>query len=347
MSSVRKHATFYQIGQSSMARKQLKEEKRIKEDIIHSLMPPNVAKEAMQGRGNEQDGLEVSHSCFRVPGLCAVAAEVWERHWCLHFQPAQLRLGLKQPIQTLLKLDFIWQTTALPLVINTLQLHWNQSSQELLILALLIIFLQTQPVTRTPPSASYTASSLPFSQYVASFPLQQASHPLPSHSASYTASSLPSSQLHSLLTPFQPGTLPPSPFSWSCSLVPLIQPATQPPHSHSASYVASLPLQAASQPPPSHSASYTASSLLFGELRCLLSPSATLVASSLPFSHPRSLFPPIQPAKQPPHSHSASYTASSLPFSQLYCLTLLSVSLAASSLPLNQHCSLSPLQPVM
>jgi len=297
MSSVRKHATFYRIGQSSMARKQLKEEKRIKEDIIHSLMPPNVAKEAMQGRGNEQDGLEVSHSCFRVPGLCAVAAEVWERHWCLHFQPAQLRLGLKQPIQTLLKLDFIWQTTALPLVINTLQLHWNQSSQELLILALLIIFLQTQPVTRTPPSASYTASSLPFSQYVASFPLQQASHPLPSHSASYTASSLPSSQLHSLLTPIQPASLPPSPFR---------------------------------QPPPSHSASYTASSLPFSQLCCLLPPLATLVASSLPFSQLNSrlthiqpamlphspfsqlhsLLTPIQPATQPPHSFSARYIAS-------------------------------------
>lgn len=58
MTSVRKHSTFWRIGQSTMARKQLKEEKRLKEDIIYSLMPENVAKEAMQNRN--YDDQEVS-----------------------------------------------------------------------------------------------------------------------------------------------------------------------------------------------------------------------------------------------------------------------------------------------
>lgn len=52
MTSVRKHATFLKIGQSTMARKQLREEKQLQEEMIHSLVPPNVAKEAMERKTN-------------------------------------------------------------------------------------------------------------------------------------------------------------------------------------------------------------------------------------------------------------------------------------------------------
>lgn len=55
MLTVKKHSTFLKIGQSTMARKQLKDEKRLKEDIIYSLMPENVAKEAMQNRTNDPE----------------------------------------------------------------------------------------------------------------------------------------------------------------------------------------------------------------------------------------------------------------------------------------------------
>lgn len=56
MDSVRRHSTFWRISQSTMARRQMREEKKLKEDMIHSLMPPNVAKDAMDSRNNE-DGV--------------------------------------------------------------------------------------------------------------------------------------------------------------------------------------------------------------------------------------------------------------------------------------------------
>lgn len=43
MSNVRMRQTFMKVGQSLLVRKQLELEKRLKENMIHSLMPPSVA----------------------------------------------------------------------------------------------------------------------------------------------------------------------------------------------------------------------------------------------------------------------------------------------------------------
>lgn len=50
MSSVQKHSTFWRIGQCAIARKQLREEKKLKDEIIHSLMPPEVARKVMKAQ---------------------------------------------------------------------------------------------------------------------------------------------------------------------------------------------------------------------------------------------------------------------------------------------------------
>lgn len=58
MSQVRKRSTFWKIGQSVMAQRDLQIEKQIKEKMIHSLMPPTVAKEVMQSREDKTDDEE-------------------------------------------------------------------------------------------------------------------------------------------------------------------------------------------------------------------------------------------------------------------------------------------------
>lgn len=53
MRQVRQRSTFWKIGQSVIARKDLQLEKQIKEKMIHSLMPPKVAAEVMASRQDD------------------------------------------------------------------------------------------------------------------------------------------------------------------------------------------------------------------------------------------------------------------------------------------------------
>lgn len=63
MSQVGQRSTFWKIGQSVLAQKELKNEKRLKEKMIHSLMPPSVAQEVMASRQDkEQNPDEESRS---------------------------------------------------------------------------------------------------------------------------------------------------------------------------------------------------------------------------------------------------------------------------------------------
>ncbi|XP_050417367.1 adenylate cyclase type 9 isoform X2 [Patella vulgata] len=56
MSEVRRRSTFWKIGQSLIVKRELIREKKNKEKMIHSLMPPSVAEEAMRTReGKEKD----------------------------------------------------------------------------------------------------------------------------------------------------------------------------------------------------------------------------------------------------------------------------------------------------
>ena len=55
MSQVRKRSTFWKVGQSIMSRRELQVEKQIKEKMIHSLMPPSVARQVMQSREDNED----------------------------------------------------------------------------------------------------------------------------------------------------------------------------------------------------------------------------------------------------------------------------------------------------
>jgi len=64
MSTIRKHSTFLRICQSHFARKQLRDEKKLKEDIIYSLMPEKVAKWAMQNRNAEDQEVSLWHVYF-------------------------------------------------------------------------------------------------------------------------------------------------------------------------------------------------------------------------------------------------------------------------------------------
>ncbi|CAH1777194.1 unnamed protein product [Owenia fusiformis] len=54
-SQVRKRSTFWKVGQSIMARRDLEIEKQLKEKMIHSLMPEVVADEVMKSRVGEGD----------------------------------------------------------------------------------------------------------------------------------------------------------------------------------------------------------------------------------------------------------------------------------------------------
>lgn len=59
MSQVTRRSTFWKIGQSVMAKRDLQIEKQIKEKMIHSLMPPKVALEVMDSkRGNADDEMD-------------------------------------------------------------------------------------------------------------------------------------------------------------------------------------------------------------------------------------------------------------------------------------------------
>ncbi|XP_078323859.1 adenylate cyclase type 9-like isoform X3 [Crassostrea virginica] len=63
MSQVGQRSTFWKIGQSVLAQKELRNEKRLKEKMIHSLMPPSVAQEVMASRQDkEQNPDEESRS---------------------------------------------------------------------------------------------------------------------------------------------------------------------------------------------------------------------------------------------------------------------------------------------
>lgn len=55
MRQVRQRSTFWKIGQSVIARNELHCEKQIKEQMIHSLMPPAVAQEVMKSRADKDD----------------------------------------------------------------------------------------------------------------------------------------------------------------------------------------------------------------------------------------------------------------------------------------------------
>ena len=59
MRQVRGRSTFWKIGQSAIARKDLEVEKQIKEKMIHSLMPPKVAEQVMKSRVDEGEANEV------------------------------------------------------------------------------------------------------------------------------------------------------------------------------------------------------------------------------------------------------------------------------------------------
>ncbi|XP_067944731.1 adenylate cyclase type 9-like isoform X2 [Watersipora subatra] len=54
MATVRKHSTFSRIGQSTRARRALKKEKEQQDNVIYSLMPVKVAKEAINNRNNDK-----------------------------------------------------------------------------------------------------------------------------------------------------------------------------------------------------------------------------------------------------------------------------------------------------
>lgn len=54
-SQMRKRSTILKIGQSVMARKDLQVEEQLKIDMIHSLMPPEVAKDVMRSRDKDED----------------------------------------------------------------------------------------------------------------------------------------------------------------------------------------------------------------------------------------------------------------------------------------------------
>lgn len=54
MTSVQRHSAFWQVGQSSVARAELNNEKRAKEEMIHSLMPPMVANAVMKQKETEE-----------------------------------------------------------------------------------------------------------------------------------------------------------------------------------------------------------------------------------------------------------------------------------------------------
>ncbi|KAK3099160.1 hypothetical protein FSP39_000306 [Pinctada imbricata] len=58
MSQVGQRSTFWKIGQSVMAQRDLQMEKKIKEQMIHSLMPPSVAVEIMNTQGDATDADE-------------------------------------------------------------------------------------------------------------------------------------------------------------------------------------------------------------------------------------------------------------------------------------------------
>ncbi|XP_076071082.1 adenylate cyclase type 9-like isoform X1 [Mytilus galloprovincialis] len=66
MSQVTRRSTFWKIGQSVMAKRDLQIEKQIKEKMIHSLMPPKVALEVMDSQRSNpdeevDDGRETKH----------------------------------------------------------------------------------------------------------------------------------------------------------------------------------------------------------------------------------------------------------------------------------------------
>ena len=58
MSQVRRRSTFWKIGQSAIARRDLQIEKQLKEKMIHSLMPPSVAADVMRTREDKDDNNE-------------------------------------------------------------------------------------------------------------------------------------------------------------------------------------------------------------------------------------------------------------------------------------------------
>ncbi|CAK9291539.1 unnamed protein product [Gordionus sp. m RMFG-2023] len=77
MSQVRLHSTFWQIGQSLIAKKSLELERKLKEKIIHSVMPPTVADELMQPNEEEMSSRRRKSSNFPL----------WHHH--LHQQQLQ------------------------------------------------------------------------------------------------------------------------------------------------------------------------------------------------------------------------------------------------------------------
>ena len=58
MRQVRQRSTFWKVGQSVIARKDLQLEKQIKEKMIHSLMPPSVAADVMSQREDKDDDVD-------------------------------------------------------------------------------------------------------------------------------------------------------------------------------------------------------------------------------------------------------------------------------------------------
>jgi len=51
---VRGRSTFLKVGQSLILRRRLQTEKKLKHNMIHSLMPPKVAEQVLRSRENEQ-----------------------------------------------------------------------------------------------------------------------------------------------------------------------------------------------------------------------------------------------------------------------------------------------------
>ena len=62
MSQVGQRSTFWKIGQSVMAQRDLQMEQKIKEQMIHSLMPPSVAEEIMNTQGDATEQNESSRT---------------------------------------------------------------------------------------------------------------------------------------------------------------------------------------------------------------------------------------------------------------------------------------------
>lgn len=62
---VQKRSTFWKTGQSVMAQRDLQVEKQIKEQMIHSLMPPSVAKEVISSRDTKGEPEEVKNRSYK------------------------------------------------------------------------------------------------------------------------------------------------------------------------------------------------------------------------------------------------------------------------------------------